>query len=99
MFNVSDPTEPKLWKPEWIGAKAFLDGKEIPWVFYADEERGIIKTYWIEGFMSPEQQGQSAGGLVAKFYQPEMFSDREVSCNKDDVLRETLRGKVTIQLP
>ncbi len=93
-FNVSDPTVPKLWKPEWIGTKVFLDGRLIPCVFFADEEVGIVKTYWIEGL--------SEDGEVCWFtgeWKPEDFNGREVSCIPGDVLRETLRGKVTIHLP
>ncbi len=97
-FNVSDPTEPKLWKKEWIGANAYLDGKLIKWVFYADEEAGIIKTYWIEGFMSPQQEHESAGALRAEGYTLADFAGREISLD-GGIVRETLRGKVRIELP
>ncbi len=93
-FNVSDNTEPLLWNPEWVGAKAFMDGNEIPYVYFADEEAGIIKTYWIDGV---SKEGDPA--IRAAGWRPQDFPGREVLCAQDDVLREILRGKVTIQLP
>lgn len=97
-INIGDPTEPNLWKQEWFGTKVYVDDKLIPCVFYADEQSGIVKTYWIEGISRSGDNAVEASHDLTNFLAC-AFPNRTISCITGDVLRETLRGKVRIELP
>jgi hypothetical protein len=68
-------------------AKIVVDGRHIHLVWYVDTLAGIVGTYDVMG----------DGKHVAVWgHKPEDFPGRMVSCELNDVLYETLHGKVQV---
>ena len=76
-----------------------IDEHEVPWVWFADTNEGVVKTYAVMPDGKPHSTRDRVfdpSAVPKRVYLSEDFPGREVECPLDGVLSETLRGKVRI---
>lgn len=73
-----------------IGGRVLVDGREVVLVHYADDKRGIVKTYDVLGDGKPHASVE----VKCPWWTPEDFPGRTVECPAEGALSETLWGKV-----
>ncbi len=92
VVHVLEPgvTDCHWWAPEQFIQKrrrVFVDGREVAGVWYVDERRGFVKTYYLD---------HKSLSSICNTRRPEDYPGREIE-DVGGVLSETIYGKVELK--
>ena len=93
LFGVANYRPMNDLAREARGGTCLLNGREVTLVWFADTEAGIVKTFEVLG---DGKVHATRRGIGIACYRAIDFPGREVECELDEALSETLHGKVEL---